>query len=226
MSDTWIKAYLAFEICVNFSFLLPAVLAWRGWPNLALPLRVLALLTVFTPIMFGFSRLAIALWKYNLAVGHATIFGEGLLYLWYFRRLFAGSRYAAYLPALQWSYAAFALLDSFYLEGFARLNSYTNAVESFLCIGLTLLFFEEYLRKGKLHSPVQNPAFISNCAILIYMTSTVTTYLFLNRFIALNDATSVYRIFFINLVMQLVLSGAFTYAFLLVRRPAVVSARS
>ncbi|MBX0292009.1 hypothetical protein K3G63_16275 [Hymenobacter sp. HSC-4F20] len=226
MTDTWIKAYLAFEICVNLSFFLPAVLAWRRWPYVVPPLRVLALLTVFTPAMFGLSRLAITLWKYNLAVGHATTIGEGMLYLWYFRRLFTGSQYAKYFPALQWGYAAFALLDSFYLEGFAKLNSYTNGLESFLCIGLALLFFEEYLRRSKVPSPAQDPAFISNCAILIYMTSTVTTYLFLNRFIALNDAHSVYRIFFINLVMLLILSAALTFAFLLARRPAVASARS
>ncbi|GGG36937.1 hypothetical protein GCM10011378_11630 [Hymenobacter glacieicola] len=114
------------------------------------------------------------------------------------------------------AYVAFALTDSLYLEGFDKLNSYTNAVESFLCISFIFLYFEYFLLKGKLNSPTRNPVFITNCAILIYMTSTVGIYLFLNNFIAQNDADAVYRIYFINLVMLLFLSITLARAFWLV----------
>jgi len=199
--------------------LVPLTLAWWGHPRLVAPLRILALVPVFLLVMYAASWIGKYFFHYNLIVGHATTFGEGLLYLWYLRRLLADTRYRRWPPFFQVTFVVFGLLDSFVLEGFKQLNTYTNALESLFVPALVLMYFEHLL-----HTPhfaprlSREPTFAANVGIVIYLMGTVVLYLILNHYILLNDADMVYQIFTLNIVMQLVLSSLLARCFWLARQ--------
>lgn len=157
--------------------------------------------------------------QYNLVVGHITTFGEGLLYLWYLRRLLADTRYRRWPPVFQVVFIVFGLLDSFFLEGFQQLNTYTNALESLLVTALVLMYFEHLLHKPNLTPRLsQEPTFTANVGIVVYLMGTVVLYLILNNYILRNDADMIYRIFTLNMLMQLILSTLLARTFWLARR--------
>lgn len=225
MSEDIVRLIVNAEHLVNLTLLLPLALAWWRRPQLPAPLRRLAVLPGFLLVLYGAGVAATRLFHYNLAVGHATTFGEGVLLIWYLGRLLANTRYRGWPPVFQAVFVVFGLFDSFVLEGFHQLNTYTNALESLLVTALVLLHFEHLLSAPHLAPRLsREPTFAANVGIVLYLIGTVLFYLILNRYILLNDAALIYRLLTLSLLMRLVLSALLARCFWLARQPAPATA--
>lgn len=198
--------------------LVPLALAWCGRTLLSAPLRILALVPAFLLIMYAASWIGNYFFHYNLVVGHVTVFGEGLLYMWYLSKLLTNTRYQQWPRIFQVAFVIFGLVDSFFLEGFGKLNTYTNAMESLLVTALILMYFEHLLHTHRPTSHLsREPIFTANTGIIIYLMGTVSIYLVINTFIITNDANTIYRILILSLFMQLILSSLLARCFWLAR---------
>ncbi|RSK48284.1 hypothetical protein [Hymenobacter rigui] len=173
-------------------------------------------------------QVAIALWQYNLPLVHLNTIGEALLYMKVYHDEFVDEKTKRSIRVIAVIFLVFAALDSFWLEGFGRINSYTNLAESIIIISLGLLYFERTLI-GRRRTQLQRvPLFVATIGIILYLSGTVVLYLATNHFIQLNDEYNTRLMYLINSVLVLVLGLLFSRAFILVKpqpQPHTLSAR-
>lgn len=202
--------------------LIPLGVAWRRRELLTGSLRTLALLPAFFFITYWLMQLGIYLWHYNLPIAHLSTFVESLIYLKVYHDALNRPKQQKIIRGLAVAFILFALLDSFYLEGFQQINSYTNLVESILIMGLILAYFEEAAFSQHQKHLLQLPLFVASIGILLYLAGTVTVFLFTNRFITTNDELHTRLIYLLSSVLVFLLALLLTRAFYLVR-PAAAS---
>ncbi|RSK36152.1 hypothetical protein [Hymenobacter metallilatus] len=162
-------------------------------------------------------QIAIAVWHYNLPLVHLNTLGEALLYMKVYHDEFVDEKTKRSIRILAVVFVLFAALDSFWLEGFTRINSYTNLAESVIIISLGLLYFERVLIGRRRTQIQQIPLFVATIGIILYLSGTVVLYLATNHFIQVNDEYSARLMYLINSALVLMLGLLFSRAFLLVK---------
>jgi multisubunit Na+/H+ antiporter MnhG subunit len=166
--------------------------------------------------MYMMMQLGIYLWHYNLAIAHLSTFVESLIYLKIFHDVLNRPKQQVIIRSLAVLFTAFALADSFILEGFSQINSYTNLLESTLITGLILAYFEEAVFLQQHTHLLQLPLFVASIGILLYLAGTVTVFLFTNHFISTNDELHARLIYLVSSALVFVLALLLTRAFYLV----------
>lgn len=205
------------EPVAYWSLSLPLLMAGRRWAYLSSALRILAGLAAYMLVVYLLMRVAARLWHNNVILGHCASVGETVLYLLAFRTVLR--RLPPYWFTLTlWAFLAFAALDSWVLEGFTRLNSYTLSVESFLVILLALLYFEQELNRATSATlMLARPLVVACMGIVLYLAGSIMVYSLSNHFVATNDAVSLTLLYSVNSLMICVLSGCLSYAFYLTK---------
>ncbi|UPL49952.1 hypothetical protein [Hymenobacter sublimis] len=198
--------------------LVPCMIGLWRWSQLPASLRALTGLAGFMALHFGLLKLAGYLWRENMIVGHLSGVGETIFYLLAFRHALRLSAHWFY--SLLVAFLLFAALDSFVLEGFGQLNSYTLALESFLGISFALLYFEQELHKPAIRPILERPFTVACIGIILYLAGTIMVYSLSNHFVATNDSVGNTLLYSVNNIMLFVLSGFLTQSFLLSKLPA------
>ncbi len=174
--------------------------------------------------MYGLMHLAIALWQYSIPVNHLNTVGETLLYLKVYYDEFKSRSTKLAIRIIAVFFMIFAAIDSFILEGFHQINSYTNLLESILIIFLGLLFFERALIKTHRTQLLKTPMFVATIGIIIYLSGTVTLYLISNNSYLSTSEYNSRILYLISACFLLLMSLLFCRAFWLVRPNVVVAA--
>ncbi|QJX47671.1 hypothetical protein HMJ29_12250 [Hymenobacter taeanensis] len=202
--------------------LIPLGMAWSRRAYLTGGLRTLAVLPAFLFASYWLMQLGIYLWHYNLPIAHLSTFGESLLYLKVFRDNMKPSPKRRLVNGLALFFIVFAVFDSFYLEGFDQINSYTNLLESLLVTGLILQYFEEVVFSQHRTDLLRIPLFVASIGILLYLAGTVTVFLFTNHLIMHNDELHARLVYLLSSALVFIMALLLTRAFYLVR-PAVTA---
>ncbi|WP_210115972.1 hypothetical protein [Hymenobacter wooponensis] len=197
--------------------LIPLSIAWQRRTGLHGSLYALVFVPAWMFFMYWMMQLGIYLWHYNLAIAHLSTFIESLIYLKVFHDALPHRRQQKTIHILMAGFIIFALLDSFYLEGFQQINSYTNLAESILVTGLILSYFEEAAFSQKHSHLLRTPLFVASIGILLYLAGTVTVFLFTNHFITTNNELYARLIYLISSTLVFVLALLLTRAFYLVQ---------
>ncbi|TGE08058.1 hypothetical protein [Hymenobacter fodinae] len=204
--------------------LIPLGMAWSRRDYLTGSLRTLAILPAFFFVSYWLMQLGIYLWRYNLPIAHLSTFTESLIYLKVFHDAFNRPKQQKIIRGLTVAFIVFALLDSFYLEGFQQINSYTNLAESILITGLILAYFEEVIFSQHHARLLHLPLFNASIGILLYLAGTITVFLFTNQFIATNDELHTRLVYLLSSVLVFILALLLTRTFYLVR-PSVATSQ-
>lgn len=177
----------------------------------------MAYLPAYLFAMFLFARIGTYVFSYNLFVLHLSTIGESLLFIKIYHDEFVDIKIKQNIKIAASIFMLFALIDSGWLEGLQRINSYTNLMESIIVIYLALLFLDKniiQLGRTRIHLI---PMFVATAGIIIYLSGTIVLYLVTNYFIALNDEFHMRLIYLFSSASLLLLSVLLSRAFLLVR---------
>ncbi|GAB2776756.1 hypothetical protein HNQ93_001906 [Hymenobacter luteus] len=206
------------EPVAYWSLVFPLLMAGRRWGSLSSSLRILAYLAAYMLVVYLLMRVAARVWHNNIILAHCASVGETILYLFAFRAALRRLPRYWFAPTLV-AFLAFACLDSWVLEGFTRLNSYTLSLEGFLGILLGLLYFEQELHQAPASSVpmLARPLVVACMGIVLYLAGTIMVYSLSNHFIATNDAAGTALLYSVNSIMLCVLSGSLFYAFYLTK---------
>ncbi|SDY07681.1 hypothetical protein [Hymenobacter psychrophilus] len=214
----WIRALSEVADAVAYtSMLLPAILAKYRKKSLRGGMQTMAYLPAYLFAMFLFARIGTYVFSYNLFVLHLSTIGESLLFIKIYHDEFVDIKIKQNIKIAASIFMLFALIDSGWLEGLQRINSYTNLMESIIVIYLALLFLDKniiQLGRTRIHLI---PMFVATAGIIIYLSGTIVLYLVTNYFIALNDEFHMRLIYLFSSASLLLLSVLLSRAFLLVR---------
>ncbi|RPD45452.1 hypothetical protein DNI29_18910 [Hymenobacter sediminis] len=179
---------------------------------------MLAFLAAYMLVVYLLMRVAAHVWHNNIFIAHCASVGETVLYLLAFRTVLRRLPRYWFAPTLC-GFLAFAALDSWVLEGFGQLNSYTLSVESFLIILLALLYFEQELHQATSSAALMlsRPLVVACMGIVLYLAGSVMVYSLSNHFVITNDAVGNSLLYSVNSIMLCVLSGCLFYAFYLTK---------
>ena len=209
------------ELLAYTSLLLPVLLAAGRWRWLPRSLRLLAAVPAYMALVFGLMRLIGYYGVHNIWLAHLSVIGETLLYLMLYTTVLVSLR--RWRPVLLAGFAAFAAFDSFWLEGLARLNTYTIALESFVVTLLALLYLEKQLRTGSAVPLLRRPLAVASIGIVLYLAGTVSVYMASNYYIGSNDGRGLSLLYLSNSLLLLLYAGLLSVAFTLVPARAVSS---
>lgn len=220
---TWFLTFCKVtDLLVYWALLVPFALAYRRRAQLTGGLVTLRIVPLFLLVIYCLMQAAIALWHYNLPLVHLNTVGEALLYMKVYHDEFVDEKMKRSIRVLAVVFVVFAALDSFWLEGFGKINSYTNLAESVIIISLGLLYFERTLI-GRRRTQLQKvPMFVATIGIILYLSGTVVLYLATNHFIQINDEYSARLMYLINSALVLMLGLLFSRAFLLVKQQTLL----
>ncbi|MBT2556589.1 hypothetical protein J7E24_02235 [Hymenobacter sp. ISL-91] len=180
--ESWVIALCkAVDWLVYGGMLVPFLIAHQRRKNLTGGLRTLRFVPLFLLGMYGLMHLAIAIWQYSIPINHLNTIGETLLYLKVYYDEFKSNSTKLSIRIITIFFIIFAVIDSFFLEGFSQINSYTNLVESIIIIFLGLLFFERALIRTHRAQLLRTPMFVVTIGIIIYLSGTIILYLITNN---------------------------------------------
>ncbi|MFD2786044.1 hypothetical protein [Hymenobacter rubripertinctus] len=213
----WFKAFCDIVEAIAYTFMLvPATLAVYKRRSLRGGMRILAYLPAYLFGMFVLTRIGNYIFHYNLPFIHISTIGETLLYIKIYHDEFIDKKAKQHIRILAAIFLLFAFIDSLWLEGFDKINSYTNLVESVFIIGLSFLFFER-IAIQKRQIPIQKiPLFVATVGIVIYLSGTIILYLTVNHFIVFNDEYNARKIYLFNSLLVLLLAITLFRSFLLI----------
>ncbi|WP_226266140.1 hypothetical protein [Hymenobacter pini] len=213
----WLRPFCDLVEAIGYgTMLIPISLAWQRRWGLRGGMKPLAFLPAYMLSMAILMKIAAVVWRNNLPVIHVSTVGETLLYLVIYHTEFKHKRAKKIIRILAITFLIFAAVDSFYLEGFSRINSFTNLLESIIVTGLALLYFERTLIRRRNTQLQRVPLFIATIGIIMYLSGTVVIYLATNHFIDTNDEYGARLIFLLNSALIFTLALLFARAFLLV----------
>ncbi|SNC67283.1 hypothetical protein SAMN06265337_1898 [Hymenobacter gelipurpurascens] len=208
-----------FDLIAGCSMLIPTGMAWSRRAYLTGGLRPLAILPGFLFASYWLMQLGIYLWHYNIAIAHLNTVVESLILIQVYHDNAKKLKQRQVIRWLMFAFACFALADSFFIEGFDQINSYTNLFESILVSVLILAYFEESVFIHHKDNLFKIPLFIASIGVLLYLAGTVMLYLFSEYLIKINDLHT-YRAFYsFNSFLFFVLAMLLTRAFYLVKPP-------
>ncbi|WP_139924026.1 hypothetical protein [Hymenobacter sp. DG01] len=218
MSDWFITFCKSLDLLVYWAMIIPFAVAFRYRSSLTGGMRTLRWVPLFLFLMYCLLQISIKIWHYGLIINHINTVGETLLYIKVYHDEFNSKKTKRWIRILTVCFLIFAAVDSFWIEGFDSINSYTNLVESIIVISLGILFFEHIISKSN-HQQIQKiPMFIATVGILLYLSGTVLLYLVTNNFIASNDEYSTRLMYLLNSILLLLLAIIFLRAFFLARK--------
>lgn len=206
------------DFVVYWAMVIPIAIAQYNRKWLTDGLRTLRFVPLFLLAMYCSLQVAIRLWSYSLPINHFNTIGETLLYLKVYHDEFTSIIIKRRIRIVGVLFLCFALVDSFWLEGFHQINSYTNALESTLIIAIALIYFELHILKYPKITALQKPMFIASIGIIFYLAGTVFVHLITNYLIAANDEGNARLAYLISSILLLVLSILFSRAFWLARQ--------
>ncbi|MCC2548177.1 hypothetical protein LJY25_17135 [Hymenobacter sp. BT175] len=219
MPEHWVIPFSAkLETVAYLSAALPLAVAWRRRHLLSPPLQVLFWIPVYILIASGIAWYLSHKYYYNLPFIHLTTVVETLLYILVYYRALAAPRTRYYIKLATVGFLVFAAFDSFYLEGMQQINSYTNALETFIIISLALLYFEQTLHDLSAARLERDPLFLASVGIVLYLTGTVTIYLLMARTVTDEDELTYSAMSIITSLLLLLLCGMLTWSFLMAGR--------
>lgn len=218
MSDWFITFCKSLDLLVYWAMIIPFAVAFRYRSSLTGGMRTLRWVPLFLFLMYCLLQISIKIWHHGLIINHINTVGETLLYIKVYYDEFNTKKIKRWIKALTVFFLVFAAIDSFWIEGFDSINSYTNLAESAIIISLGILFFERIIVKN-IHQQAQKiPLFVATVGILLYLSGTVLLYLATNHFIALNDEYNTRLMYLFNSALLLLLAIVFSRAFFLARK--------
>ncbi|SET72727.1 hypothetical protein [Hymenobacter actinosclerus] len=205
------------EVIAYTSMLVPATLAFYRKGDLHGGMRTMAYLPAYLFGMFLLARAGAYFFRYNLPILHLSTIGETLLYSKIYYDEFTDTHIKQRIKAVLLFFAAFSIIDSLWLEGLQRINSYTNLAESTIVISLGLVFLDKnVIQKERTHIHLI-PMFVATAGIIIYLSGTVLLYLTTNYYITLNDEYNARLMYLLGSALLLLLAMLLSRAFWLVR---------
>ncbi|WP_426490695.1 hypothetical protein [Hymenobacter sp. 102] len=207
------------DFVVYWAMVIPVAIAQYNRKWLVGGLRTLRFVPLFLLAMYCGLQVAIHVWAYGLPLNHLNTIGETLLYLKVYHDEFTSTVIKRRIRIASVIFLFFALIDSFWLEGFHQINSYTNILESGLIITLILIYFEIHILKNRKIVALRKPMFIASIGIILYLAGTIVVHLITNYLIATNDEGSARLVYLISSILLLVMTILFSRAFWLAQQP-------
>lgn len=219
MSSWLISIGYYLDLFAAFSMLIPFGMAWRRRAYLTGGLRPLAVLPGFLFVSYWLMQLGIYIWHNNIAIAHLNTVVESLILIQVYHDNAKKLKQRQIIRWMMLAFVCFAFADSFFIEGFNQINSYTNLFESIIVTILILAYFEEAIFIHHEYNLLKAPLFITSIGVLLYLAGTVMLYLFSEHLIRTNDLHT-YRAFYLfSSFLFFVLAMLLTRAFYLVKPP-------
>ncbi|MCA8829112.1 hypothetical protein [Hymenobacter pini] len=205
------------DFVVYWAMVIPIAIAQYNRRWLVGGLRTLRFIPLFLLVMYCCAQVAIILWRYTLPINHLNTVGEALLYLKVYHDEFTNSIIKRRVRLVAVIFLAFAVVDSFWLEGFQQINAYTNLIESFLIITLALIYFEIHILRRQRIAALRKPMFVASIGIILYLAGTIVLHLVTNHLIAANDEGDARIVYLISSFLLFLMVTLFSRAFWLAR---------
>lgn len=171
------------------------------------PYRVLTVLFGLTLISEMFSRIIIDLAGKSMPVYHVFVPVQFLLLslVYYYFSLFK-RRKIVYI-VLVTAFLLFCFLNVIYFQTLNQFPSNTLLCSSMVMVLLALLSLKKIFDTDTNRNLFQNPAFLFNCAILLFYTTTFLFWSFYNILIRSHISTKPFAtvIYFVNILFYLIL---------------------
>ncbi|RYU82182.1 hypothetical protein [Hymenobacter persicinus] len=211
----WLITFAEYlERASNILVLVPLGMAGWRWPHLPSALRLLACYLVFTEATLLAAALTEMYWpRWHLLVWQAFTITETLFFFRIYYLTLRVPLWRRFIVVAAPLFAAFALLDTFYLEGMHQVNAFTHVLQSALLIGLALLYFEQLLNELEVVRLEHDPLFLVSTAVVLYFSGTVLMYVFINHFLTAKDYASNQVVYTINSIVNLIQYSLFALAF-------------
>lgn len=114
----------------------------------------------------------------NLVYYNVYTIVEFIFLGFFFQDLFSSRRVKILVLGLILVFTGFAICNLFFIEGISNYNSYSLAIESILCIGLSLFYFLEMFKELKIPRLEKSPYFWINTGILFYFSGNLFLFTF------------------------------------------------
>ena len=172
--------FLLFHHISAVAILLPIMVSFFHYKHIVKELKTVSIFLCFVAV---FEIICIILANYsinNLPFLHLyTIFEFSFLGL-VFYQVFAHPSFKKAIIVTIIAFAAFAIINAFFIQTIYEFNTIAHAVESFLLILLALLFFFKVFHESAVMHLGKYPMFWINSGILIYFSGSFFLFIFSN----------------------------------------------
>lgn len=161
----------------TFGVILPFVIGVRRWGVLSLPARIVVGYFGFWSLEAFVDRWSRAVLHTNVYLYHVTVLVETLLLGWAYYCTLDLKLVRRTMPWLGAAFVLIAVADAGWISGLNEVNVVTRSVQVPLMIGLTLLYFEQWVREMRAEDPWHNFMFTVSVGLAIYYAGSVMSYL-------------------------------------------------
>jgi hypothetical protein len=201
--------YLAYvSVILVFIATLVAVARFK---RLGPALRCLAGLLVFETFIELLSRAMLALGHPNLFLLPIDTLVEFGLLAWMYRRVFWPSAVSRWLPAVVVVFSLVSLFSYTRPDNLLHFNAVQRFAESFLVLGLVLLYFYKVIRELVIIQLEQEPMFWVSVGVLLYFSGNVFIFVSSNYVIQHSETLSL-RLWNIHGLLYMVLNSLYAVA--------------